>query len=72
MTATITKPTAPAAGGEPQKRRRHVRWRPWLWLAPALILLSVFLVWPVIRTIWIGFHSGSIINPTREFVGLEN
>ena len=72
MTATITKPTTPAAEGEPQKRKRQVRWRPWLWLAPALILLGFFLVWPVIRTIWISFHSGSIINPTREFVGLEN
>jgi len=72
MTATISKPMTPAAGGAPKKRRRRVRWRPWLWLAPALILLAVFLVWPVIRTIWISFHKGSIIKPTREFIGLEN
>ena len=41
-------------------------------VAPALLLLTVYLVWPVIRTIWIGFHDGSILKPTKEFVGLDN
>jgi alpha-glucoside transport system permease protein len=32
----------------------------------------MFLVWPVVRTIWISLYEGSIIKPTREFVGLDN
>lgn len=43
-----------------------------VWVAPALILLTVFLIVPTLRTIWISFHTGSIIRPTREFVGLAN
>ena len=73
MTATVSEETAPAPSpAEPKKPKRRGRWRPWLWLAPALFFLSVFLVWPVIRTIWISFHDGSTINPTREFVGMDN
>lgn len=48
------------------------KWLPWLFVAPALILLSVFLVYPTIQTVWYSLHKGSIINPTRLFVGLDN
>ena len=30
--------------------------RPWLFLGPALLLLSVYLIFPVIQTIWLSFH----------------
>ncbi len=65
---------APAAEEIVQKRRRRVsiNWQPWLWVSPALFLLGMFLVWPVVRTIWISLYEGSIIKPTREFVGLDN
>ena len=53
----------------PQKR---VQWKGWIWVLPALALLGVFLVWPVIRTIHYSLYKGSIIRPTREFVGLDN
>jgi len=46
---------------------RH-RWTPWLWLAPALIEVSVFLVGPTVDTI-----RRSFLGPrSREFIGLEN
>ena len=42
--------------------------RPWLWLAPALVLLVVFLVYPTIETIRV-----SLYGPQSEhFVGGEN
>jgi alpha-glucoside transport system permease protein len=72
MTATVAEEATPAPAAEPKKPKKRGRWQAWLWLAPALFLLSVFLVWPVIRTIWISFHKGSTITPTREFVGLDN
>ena len=41
---------------------------PWLWLSPALLLVSVFLVWPVIDTVRRSFYD----NRSQEFVGLDN
>lgn len=42
--------------------------RPWLFLAPALILLTVYLIYPVIETVWLSFHD----NAGDKFVGLNN
>jgi alpha-glucoside transport system permease protein len=42
--------------------------RPWLFLAPALILLTVYLIYPVIQTVWLSFHDKSGDN----FVGGAN
>ncbi|MBN9493165.1 sugar ABC transporter permease [bacterium] len=43
-------------------------WTPWLWLAPALILLGVFLVYPTIDTIIRSFQDPS----SHHFVGFDN
>jgi len=43
-----------------------------IWAGPGLLLLATFFVWPLLRTIWVSFHKGSIIKPTREFVGINN
>ncbi|MGH8935149.1 MAG: carbohydrate ABC transporter permease [Acidimicrobiia bacterium] len=66
------KQVEPGLPAEERRPRREVNWRPWVWTFPALFLLGVFLVWPMLRTIWVSFFEGSIINPTREFVGFEN
>jgi alpha-glucoside transport system permease protein len=42
--------------------------RPWLFLGPALLLLSVYLIFPVIQTVWLSFHDRS----GDKFVGLAN
>jgi alpha-glucoside transport system permease protein len=52
----------------PERWRRRVR--PWLWLAPALGFLGLFLVYPTIRTIIRSFQSKRDVNP--HFVGLAN
>ncbi len=42
--------------------------RPWLWLAPALMLLAVFLVYPVLGTMYL-----SLLGPdSQQFVGSRN
>ena len=43
-------------------------WTPWLWLAPALVLLGVFLVYPTVDT----FRRSLLDERSREFVGLDN
>jgi alpha-glucoside transport system permease protein len=50
----------------PERRRPAIR--PWLWLAPALAFLAVFLVYPMIGTIIRSFQDKTGSN----FVGLEN
>ena len=42
--------------------------RPWLFLGPALVLLSVYLLFPVIETFWLSFHDRG----GDKFVGLAN
>jgi alpha-glucoside transport system permease protein len=48
--------------------RLKPRLRPWLWLAPALAFLALFLVYPMIGTIVRSFQD----NLGKSFVGLDN
>jgi alpha-glucoside transport system permease protein len=50
----------------PDRFRESVR--PWIFVGPALVLLSVFLVYPVINTILLSFKD----DLSQKFVGLEN
>jgi alpha-glucoside transport system permease protein len=50
----------------PGKIREH--FRPYVFVGPALVLLSVFLVYPVFNTILISFKDSNSL----EFVGIEN
>lgn len=46
----------------------------WLMMAPALILLCVIAVYPILRTFWLSFHEMSLKNPGSgyPFIGLQN
>jgi alpha-glucoside transport system permease protein len=50
----------------PDKSRARIR--PWLWLAPALAFLTVFLVYPTVRTFFASFQNKA----DTAFVGLDN
>lgn len=43
-----------------------------LWMSPALILLLLFTVWPLIYTIYLSFFDWNMISPNKTFVGLGN
>ena len=46
---------------------------PYILIFPSMFLLAVFLVYPLINTIWISFWNYSYLSPeSRTFVGLEN
>src|SRR6478752_5439633 len=47
---------------------RSARLRPWLWLAPALVLLLVFLVYPALNTLYLSFLNATSI----RWAGLDN
>ncbi|WP_380051959.1 carbohydrate ABC transporter permease [Falsihalocynthiibacter sp. SS001] len=42
--------------------------RPWLFLFPALALLTMYLLYPVVMSVWLSFHD----TRGEEFVGSEN
>jgi alpha-glucoside transport system permease protein len=48
--------------------RRQGRIRPWFWIAPALLFLFVFLIYPTINTIVLSFLDAQ----SKNFVGLDN
>ncbi|MDX1449671.1 MAG: sugar ABC transporter permease [Acidimicrobiia bacterium] len=50
----------------PQRYRESMR--PWLFVGPALVILSVFLVYPAVNTIILSFQDAR----SEAFVGLEN
>lgn len=72
---------APSAG---QKARRRVRpqqlvlkrmrkeWNAYVFLAPALVVFSVFTVFALLFAFYLTFHEWSLIQPAKPFVGLKN
>jgi alpha-glucoside transport system permease protein len=58
-----------ATTGSPKRR---IRWRqlinPWLWAGPAILFALIFLIWPVLDTIWFSFYNFD----SSEFIGLQN
>ena len=48
--------------------RSQSRLRPWLWILPALLFLTVFLIYPTLNTLVLSFQDRA----SRNFVGLAN
>lgn len=56
---------------QPKRRNglfRHDKFFAWLWVAPAVFFVLVFLVYPTINTIWISFFN----KDSTSFVGFKN
>jgi len=51
--------------------RQHSRLTPWLFAAPAAVLIAIFIVYPALWTIRLSFYGGQGFNFTN-FVGLDN
>ncbi|WP_025156262.1 carbohydrate ABC transporter permease [Leifsonia aquatica] len=71
-TARGRRPGAPA----PKRRRSFIAVsRPWLLLAPALVVLAGLLLWPLIRVVIISLQDyglREIVSGKTNFIGLEN
>jgi raffinose/stachyose/melibiose transport system permease protein len=50
----------------------QLRFLPWLFLAPALTIYSVVVVYPMIYSSWLSLFRWDGVAPTKVFVGLEN
>jgi alpha-glucoside transport system permease protein len=66
MATTVAQPATPPAGEVTP--RRLSEWAPWIWVAPAIIVVSVFLFYPVLNTLWLSFLNAD----SSRFVGLSN
>ena len=50
---------------------RH-KWEPYLWLIPSIVLLAVFLIYPIIIVFKLSFSEISKAGIAGNFVGLKN
>ena len=52
------------------------KWKAWLYLSPAIVLLLIFTVWPIINTVRIsvleGYNSMSAVAGVKYSVGFDN
>src|SRR3954452_20770851 len=53
-------------------RRMRKEWSAYLFLAPGLVLFSIFTVFALGFAFYLTFHEWSIIEPDKPFVGLDN
>ena len=44
----------------------------YLFIAPSMVIIAVFIVWPIIQAFWMSLHDWSFIAVERPFVGLAN
>jgi N,N'-diacetylchitobiose transport system permease protein len=70
---TSSAPGAVVAAGS--RRRPIDRFRPWMLIAPALIVLAGLLLWPLIRVVLFSFQDyglREIVSGEPNFIGAEN
>ncbi len=72
-TATLPRRINSRKRGVRYKFRQMGReWNAYLFLAPGLILFSVFTVFALIYAFYLTFHEWNILQPAKPFVGLQN
>ncbi|GAA1567290.1 MULTISPECIES: carbohydrate ABC transporter permease [Kribbella] len=52
--------------------RHHRPWTPYLFVAPFVVLMLTFLIWPAIRGVWMSLHNWDFMLPGKPWVGLQN
>jgi len=75
MSATVNVRPAEARTQVSRGRRKVTgrAWTPWLMLAPALVMLGTFVLYPAVHAIWLSLTSTNLINTAAEkFVGFAN
>ena len=64
-------PSFARAGALSRRVRRG--FTPWLFLLPALVLLAIWVYWPLVRTFFLSFYSWNMLPTTDpQFCGLDN
>ncbi|MGW9030240.1 carbohydrate ABC transporter permease [Streptomyces sp. NPDC055722] len=78
--STQTTPRLPAAASAPPCRGRRPRWlsyrgrqarAAWLFLTPSLVILAVFVAWPMLQAGYLSFTHYNLLQPA-QWIGLGN
>ncbi|MCU1556501.1 MAG: binding-protein-dependent transport system inner rane component [Microbacteriaceae bacterium] len=57
----------------PRPRRPNSRARTgWFFLAPSIILIAVFVIYPIVQSLWMSLHDWSFFQAQHPFVGISN
>lgn len=48
------------------------RWSGWLWLLPALVLLGLFLYYPIVSNVQLSLYQWNAFTPAARYVGFQN
>ncbi|MFE9623319.1 carbohydrate ABC transporter permease [Streptomyces sp. NPDC006527] len=72
-TPTVLAParTKTAAAGAIVRRRQGFQHGGWF-VAPFLVLFALFVIWPLLRGVWLSFTDANISGEGASFVGLDN
>ena len=63
----------PSPGRGPFRAKCGAGFTPWLFLLPALVLLAIWVYWPLVRTFFLSFYSWNMLPTTDpQFCGLDN
>ncbi len=54
------------------KSKAASRLYPYLLIAPAMLILGTFVIYPIFYMIYLSFHKWDLLAPTPTFVGIEN
>lgn len=76
----VARPGQPAIQGmRPTTATRSRTWyrlsekiTPYLLVAPLLLLIAVFIYWPLIYSTYLSLYDWNFVRPDKEFVGLDN
>lgn len=79
MSQSISKPARVAPGAmrdgrlSTGRKQKRVDWTAWGFLSPFLLIYLVFLLYPILQGIFMGFFKWDLLDiDSREFVGLDN
>ncbi|WP_441792171.1 carbohydrate ABC transporter permease [Leifsonia sp. YAF41] len=80
MTTTLNRPSSTVSetltvGARPRRRFTWATSRPWILLTPALIILGVLLLWPLVRVFLFSLQDyglREIVSGKTNFIGLDN
>jgi len=70
--AVVPASTPKIASHKRANRRWLRRLAPYLYLAPALLVIAVFVYVPLARTVQLSLYQGNLLNPMRQYVELKN
>lgn len=72
MLATTAKPTGSRAPKRKTSRKFSQKAEPFVYLLPTLILLAVFVLYPVLSSLWLSINEAGILGGITGFAGISN